>query len=321
MTHEPETAAPITTKGCEEGRAGTAITDSIRVGIDKIQIRIDFSSCNAPEYLQVQQWARSVRHMEFGRKGRVWTKPGRSQTNVNQRLNGGGNLFVLFGKHRGEFRAWFGFNPNKVVMWELEGHLNMMLEKGILTLIERGIVTHCEFAIDVPNEQMDHLVFLSRTHRQQDLTWLDRGGLYVGSRHHGELYFHIYDKRKELREVKGEEVGHPLLRIEARISGNRRFHFRELLELASPFTCLLVIEVGRVIQLHNEELLGDVLSIQGQPCEIQYQLGSLTGSRKKWVLERLSNYEVAWWKPGMLWKRLEESLAWMVEGVRYGGWA
>lgn len=311
-------AMPLVTikGGLGDGFEGVC-SELIRVGIDKIKIRVDFTSSRAPEYIQIQEWARSVRDNEFGNKHFVWSKPGRSQTYVSQVLDGGGTLFILFGRHRGEFRAWFEFNPNKVVIAELEGRLCTMLEKGLHSLVERGVVTYCEFAIDVPNAQIEDYVFLSRTHRQQDLGWIGNGSIYIGSRRHGELYFNIYDKQKQLREVEEKVVDDPLLRIEARISGKRRFPLHDILALPSPFSNLLVMRCSDVEHFIADGLLGDHLCVPGTPHEIQYQLSSLTGPHRKPITDRLSEIEVGWWSPDLLWDRLWASLGWLQEGMGY----
>ncbi|MFP7722323.1 replication initiation factor domain-containing protein [Lysobacter sp. A3-1-A15] len=238
---------------------------------------------------------------------------------MSQGLDGGGTLFILFGRHRGEFRAWFEFNPNKVVIAELEGRLCTMLENGMYSLVERGIVTYSEFAIDVPNAQIEDYVFLSRSHRQQDLGWINNGGIYIGSRRHGELHFHIYDKQRQLREAENTVVENSWLRVEARISGKRRFPLRSVLQLPSPFLNLLVLRRSCVEQVIADGLLGNIISAQGMPHEIQCQMSCLNGQQKKSVLHRLSEFEVDWWGPDLLWGRLEASLGWLHEGMSYSG--
>lgn len=317
MTVGLSEASPVTTKGGVEDGSEAACSEQIRVGVDKIKIRVDFTSSNAAEYIQIQEWARSVFQNEFDKKHSVWSKPGRSQTSVSQELDGGGTLFILYGRHRGQFRAWFEFNPNKVEIAELEGRLSTMLEKGMYSLVERGIVAYCEFAIDVPDAQIEDYVFLSRTHRQQGLDWIDRGSVYIGSRSHGELYFCIYDKKRQLLKKDGIVVDHPLLRIEARISGKRRFPLRDILMEPSPFSSLLVLRRSDVEQFIADGFLGDVLAVDGMPHELQYQLAGLQGPHKKPIIDRLSKIEVAWWEPELLWGRLPASLDWLLEGVSY----
>lgn len=321
MTVELGMPPPITIKGEGNDESEDVFKKLIRIGIDKIRIRMDFASSKDAEYVQIREWAKSVRRNEFGNKHSVWSKLGISQTCVSQRLDGGGTLFIRYGKHRGRFRAWFEFNPSKVVIAELEGRICTMLEKGMYSLFERGIVTYCEFAIDVPGAQIEDFVFLSRTHRQQDLGWIGNGGIYIGSRKHGELYFHIYDKQRQLREAENTEVVDSWLRIEARLSGKRRFPLCTILQLPSPFSSLLVLRRSCVEQFIDDGLLGDLFAVNGDPHEIQYQVSFLDGQKKKIVIDRLNNSEVEWWRPDVLWGRLRESLGWMAEGVSYSGWA
>jgi len=318
VTAQPDTALPITIKGSESKGQEEPCSELIRVGIDKIQIRIDFSGCKAPEYNQVQEWARSVFANEFGKKHSVWTYSQSSLTNVSQELEGGGTLFMRYGRHRGEFRAWFEFNPNKVMIVELAGRVNTMLEKGIYSLLERGTVTYCEFAMDVPNAQIEDYIFLSRTHHRYDFTWTDRGSIDIGSRKFGDLYFHIYDKRRQLKEVEKKALDRPRLRIEARISGKRKFPLFALLELQNPFSTLLVLRKDGVAKISEGAPIGSV-AFAGAPHEAQLELSKLVSKEKKSAIELLSKFEVGWWKPDVPWKRLEESLDWLTEGVACSG--
>lgn len=318
MTANLGLTSPVTIKGgIGDGPEG-GCSEQIGVRIDKIQIRLDFTSWKAPEYIQIMDWARSVREHEFGNKHRVWRVPGIPQTCVSQELDGGGTLFIRFGNHRGDFKAWIEFNPNKVDIAEVSGHLLTMLENGMCSLVTRGVVAYCEFAIDVPNAKIEDYVFISRTHRQQNLGWIDQGTIYIGSLSHGELSFCIYDKQKQLREAEGKVVDHPLLRIEARISGKRRFPLNDILKEPSPFSSLLVMRRGELEQFIADGFLGDVLSVSGAPHELQYQLKGLQERRhKKPIIDRLSEIEVEWWKPYLLWGRLEASLGWLQEGLSY----
>lgn len=316
MIAVPAEAPLITVKG---GSGGDGISEElIRIRVDKMQVRMDFKSAKDPEYIQIQEWARSVFDNEFGNKHGVWSKPGTSLTKVSQALDEGGTLYVMYGKLKGEFRGWFEFNPGKVSMAELEGRLSIILDRGFYSLLERGIVSYCEFAVDILHAKFDDYLFLSRTHHNYDLGWIDKGTLYIGSREHGELSFIVYDKQKQLSDVEGEEVGHPWLRIEARLRGDRRFPFMDILTLPDPFANLLVLRRSCVVQAIEDGLLDDIFSIKGAPHEVQYQLACLAGPTRKAVADRLSEYQPSWWHPG-LWKRLEDSLHWLAEGLAYEG--
>lgn len=282
-----------------------------RVGVDKIKVGLAFphmkdQSHPAAElehdtFAGIAQWVDSVGRHEFedigGGAGSIKRyQPPAAMTAANQPLVGGGNLYVRYGRHRGAFRAWVEFNPDKAHLGELAFHFNLMLPQGFETLALWGYVYYCELFIDIYGVSFDQHCFLDPRLQTGCDSYYDQGTIYLGSRQ-GARSLTIYDKRRE-RANAGELSGVERLRIETKLRGSHS-RIGELVDLPNPFLRLLVAErqqlmasVGPAAKRMAWYLNQDV------PISTTYaQFDSL---QRKQAVADLAAMTPPWWRPAEL---------------------
>ncbi len=276
------------------------------VEVDKIRVAVYFEHA-IDEYERFPAYKWSVVNGDFDKKGILHkSHPSSAFTSVSQPLTGGGCLFIRYGYSHKMFKAIFEFNPNHVQMSELHGHLNLLLHHGYWSLLKRGIVTECEFAVDIKDAKFHDYLFLDRKIRSGSSGFRMVGSDYVGS-HRSNRNFLAYDKRKELLDHKKYELGHDKLRIEARIRGAYRFPLKEIAGFASPFNSLLVI--NRYAFAASAVPIVSKLREQLQHNDSCLQLAylGLSPKHRLQAFAALSAMKPIWWQPETIWANFPQS--------------
>lgn len=154
---------------------------------------------------------------------------------------------------------------------------------------EKCVVSHAEFFVDVPNENLVGLALIDEARRT---TTKHMGTTYNGRRN-SPLVATMYDKAKE-QKMDGQ-----LVRIEARIN-RRDIHFHDLVEhdLFNPLSTLLVVDV---IQLQLVANMSGNIQLANQIREFGLYESVKNKYARKEILARLKENAVPWWQPELFW--------------------
>ncbi|MEP6632740.1 MAG: hypothetical protein ABJA62_00880 [Luteimonas sp.] len=278
----------------------------ISIKVDKIQVALYFEY-SLDEYLRFPAYKFDVLHGNFGKKGVVHkAHPSSAFTAMSQPLENGGCLFIRYGYSHKRFKAFLEFNPNHIDMFELRGHLTLLLHHGYDSLLERGIVTYCEFAADVKDAKLQDYLYLDAKLRCGSSLRRFIGSDYVGSERSNRSFL-AYDKRKELLDHKKDNLTYDLLRIEARLRGAKYFPLKDISAVESPFDSFHVIDRA----VFESSDLPALSALREQlPCFdgcLQLAYASLSPKLKQQARCSLKSMQPNWWKPKDIWKTLPNS--------------
>jgi hypothetical protein len=285
----------------------------MRVSVDKIKITTYFKGATQ-EYLQFIAHKWSVLHKDFGSGGVVHkSHPLSSLTTHHQKLSAGGTLLVRHGRSHGKHFGTVEFNPGKCSMSELCGHFDLLFNNGYASLLERGIVTYCEFAIDVDHVLFGDYMYLDRRLATGFSGYNALGTEYLGSSR-SPRHLIAYDKRKQLLDKSKVDLGYNKLRIEAKVSGANRFPFNELSCVENPFASLLVLRRDK-FQKCNADLIKQLRhSMEVFDDSLQRAYASLAPKQKGQVATLLEPMMPCWWQPKSIWPKLHQNLGWTIPG-------
>ena len=184
------------------------------------------------------------------------------------------------------------FNPSKLTsdnFAELSGHLSVMFYDHYEELYAKAVVSHAEFSVDVPGEELSNLILVDNTYRPMTKC---QGSTYFGkqARKHVSV---MYDKGQQLK-LDGK-----LVRIEARLN-DRTIGFPSIVEqdLANPLSNLLVLDVNRlqsVAQKTKMPYLAERISQVG----LFEAVANKPLRNKVWTC--LQEHAVPWWQPDAFW--------------------
>ncbi len=278
----------------------------VSIKVDKIQVALYFEH-SLDEYLRFPAYKFDVLHGYLGKKGVVHkVHPSSAFTAMSQPLENGGCLFIRYGYSHKIFKAFLEFNPNHIDMFELRGHLTLLLHHGYDSLLERGIVTYCEFAADVKDAKFQDYLYLDAKLRSGSSFLRFNGSDYVGSERSNRSFL-AYDKRKELLDHKKENLAYDLLRIEARLRGSKHFPLKDISAVDSPFGSCHVIDRSTFEMSSTPAIsaLRDQLPYNDGCLQLAY--ASLNSKLRQQARCELKSMQPHWWKPKDIWKTLPDS--------------
>lgn len=283
-----------------------AVMKQISLNVDKIQVAIYYEHI-MDEYMQLPAYKYSVINGDFSRKGKVHTPhPSSSFTALNQPLLGGGSLFIRYGYSHKIFKAFYEFNPNLVDMYELSGHFDLLLNFGYQSLKRRGVVTYCEFAVDVKDVLFQDYLYLDSKLRWGTSVFRNMGSDYIGSERSSRRVI-AYDKSKERLDRKKAVLPYDLLRIEAQLRDKKRFPLQDIAAVDSPFDTFYVIDRTAF----ESSTLPALLALREQLAYnngcLQLAFASLSSELKKQARSELSSMQPNWWQPTDIWATLPGS--------------
>lgn len=217
-------------------------------------------------------------------------------------LSGGSLLCTFtFGYCHGNGVMNFEFNPSKLgeqKLAELFGWIDVFFYNGYQELYTKGVVSHAEFFVDVPDEDLSGLVLIDEGRRAYTLY---EGTTYLGRRK-SELSVAMYDKAKELEQTTDGK----LVRVEARLC-DRDIRFQDLVEndLFNPFGNSMVVNVTKLKfiaqEFNKSQFVNHIkeLGLSGSGINVH--------TRKK-MLAKLKENTVDWWQPETFWAAHREML-------------
>ena len=281
----------------------------VRVLVDRMHVGMVFEDKDDANLVATREWVRSVFHKDFDKPGKVWSSSkGYSLTNASQPLSYG-DLFVRYGYHTKKLRAWYQFNPDKVDLVELGVHFNLMLSNGFKTLYSTGIATKTEIAIDIDGASYKNYCFIDTVLRTSDCRFQTAGTLYVGSEF-GNRSVICYDKRKEMLETTGEDIGHERLRIETQLRGANKFPLSAIAGVENPFRPIVMIDRKKLAS--SPMSAAAVFRKRLQICQdAQAAFSTLSKSERTATRIALLQLQPSYWNPDKIWKEFPESLHWV----------
>jgi hypothetical protein len=135
-------------------------------------------------------------------------------------------------------------NPSKLgydgMLW-LHQVLSPVMPGGWVYVLEKATVSRVDFAVDLPNCELDDFVCLSARYSRY-CTFTNKSefeSLYLGSKKGTQ--FNLYRKDKEVLKKGGEWDGPPAVRVEARVKP-KSFALKNLFDLPNPFAKLTIAQ-------------------------------------------------------------------------------
>lgn len=295
-----------------------------RVGIDKVIISLVFKDASAPFYknfIGMMKWASQTRKnvgtVVNGKKYQYRVgKPPRAWTAASRPLFCGGDLQVRYGAHMGAKRGWVRTNGSNGDPGEQHSHYRQLFTDGFDTLYTNGRVTYYEGFIDVVGADFNDYLYLDPMLRTWSDKKLRKGTVYIG-RKMSPRSFAIYDKGKQLREKSSIELGHPLLRLEARLRGAAGFPASVLHSVPDPFQSLAVIDKTALRASAHPSAI-KLCSLVDTGISAQAAFRKLRKKERLQFRQLLPALAPSWWNSPTMWKAYEQGVAW-IDTLRHAG--
>jgi hypothetical protein len=198
----------------------------------------------------------------------------------------------------------FEFNVAKLSPegWE-ELHLifTPIFEDGYKTAYENLRVNYLEIAVDFQNVEFSKIYIIDNKTKEFNDNYKMKGSLYYGTKKSKRSLI-IYDKAKQLKDVKNEILGHPLLRIESRLRLSQ-IKLKDLANIKNPFLPLRIFDINKQHSLLSTPLWKAYQKrIQLEGLDAQSAYLSFKPIERQ-ALENpihLSRHE--WWEPKKAWE-------------------
>ena len=190
-------------------------------------------------------------------------------------------------------------NPSKMnpKQWKefistIDGFFNL----GYKELYTKAVVSHAEFFIDVPDEDLSGLVLIDNSRRN---TSTYKTTTYQGKRG-SPLVATMYDKAEQ-QKIEGN-----LVRVEARINRND-IRFQDLVEndLFNPLSNSLVVNVTKLKSIAQEFNKSQFVN---HIKEFGLSSSGINKYTRKKMLARLKENTTSWWQPELFWATHREML-------------
>ena len=217
--------------------------NSINVSIDKLCVGYDYNKFpdSGDEYHQIWELNNSVKKKEV--KGSQWPHKKHSLTTIHLPISGG-SVVIRHGYSQKSFRTWITFNPSKMndqSLFELGCHLNNLFHHGWSSLLSRASLNRIDVAIDFEGISYGNYFYVDSKLRKGFPAYMKKGTTYVGKKK-STREICAYDKRKELLDKQKIEIGHELLRIEARVCYPSKYRLHDICEIKNPFDFFMVAD-------------------------------------------------------------------------------
>lgn len=285
------------------------------VSIDKLCIRYayDGSSPQAKsEFKQLQQFKESVQDGSLGAVGKTWYSKKAAITSMALPLASGAKLFVRYGYVHKRTWSWIGFNPSRLSEEDkcrVSACMDLLFTHGTATLWGQGCITRVDIAVDAKQVTFEDCLFLDRRLRTSQHQYDVAGSTYLGSKD-GQKTILAYDKAKERWDKAKASVGHPWLRVEARLFKPMAMH--DMFDIGNPFATLLVVDRDALLAI-DCKMLDPIRArvAHGEPLDRVYWEFPSLARNEIWGL--LQNVRASWWDPKAIWQEYETALAWAPE--------
>lgn len=285
--------------------------NSINVAIDKLCVRYDYNKFkdSEAEYHQMWELIDSINKKEV--KGSQWPHKKHSFTTIHLPLSDG-SLVIRYGYSQKSFRTWITFNPSKMSeqsFAELSGYLNTLFHNGWETLLQRASLNRVDVAIDFEGISYGNYFYVDSKLRKGHSAYMKNGTTYAGEKK-STRQICAYDKRKELLEEQKIEIGHELLRIEARVFYPSKYRLYDIYDIENPFDSFMVADrflASNMKYTPMKKLLERMDA--GVSANQAYWENPLF--RRKILCGQLGKVSPGWWLPDEIWKQYPSSLGWM----------
>ena len=207
---------------------------------------------------------------------------------------------VVAGHYFGNPVVSYSFNPNKLTeagLIELDALLSLTLPHGYASLYTEGVVSHCEFFIDVEGVHYGGLALLDKGKRKVTSF---KGSTYNGTRQSLTVGV-MYNKAGELK------TDAYCTRFEFRI---KRHHttLQQLVESTTfnPLSPFLVVPTNAINSVAKHWKYNPNLATQ---IEMYGLSGGIKNSTaRKSITKQLAEHIVPWWEPETIWAGFKETM-------------
>ena len=285
--------------------------NSINVSIDKLCVGYDYNKFpdSGDEYHQIWELNNSVKKKEV--KGSQWPHKKHSLTTIHLPLSDG-SVVIRSGYSQKSFRTWITFNPSKMSdqsFAELSGYLKILFYNGWETLLLRASLNRIDVAIDFEGISYGNYFYVDSKLRKGHPSYMKNGTTYAGKKK-STREICAYDKRKELLDKQKIEIGHELLRIEARVCYPSKYRLHDICEIKNPFDSFMIADrflASNLKYVPMKALLERMNA--GVSANQAYWENSL--EKRKILCGQLEKVGPAWWLPDKIWNQYPSSLGWM----------
>lgn len=254
----------------------------------------------------------------FKNKCQVWKNKYTSQVRVY--FEDDNYLFVQASTNHGNLYVAVEFNASNLTneKWErLQLELESFLPDGYFTLFYEGKVSFIEIAVDVKHVKFEETKLIDYKLRTLNELYKEDGTLYLGNEN-GARSFTVYDKAKQLEDVKGIILDHALLRIEARVRPES-LSPQNLQNLENPFTSLFVFNEQSANAAPNKgkvwtHLKNGIFNLGIEPQQAYLSLPK--GSRLA-VHSPLFYSKLDWWDANYVWGLAIEAIKGLQPEIEY----
>ena len=285
--------------------------NSINVSIDKLCVGYDYNKFpdSGNEYHQIWELIDSIKKKEV--KGSQWPHKKHSFTTIHLPISGG-SLVIRHGYSQKSFRTWITFNPSKMSdqsFAELSGYLKMLFFDGWNTLLPRASLNRVDVAIDVEGASYGDYLYVDRRLRKVFSAYINKGTTYLGKKK-STREICAYDKRKEILCSRKVDIGHELLRIEARVCYPSKYGLHNIGGIVNPFGSLMVVDRSSACNLNNALVKALLKRVDaGVPANQAYWENP---KFKREILDgQLGKVRPDWWLPNEIWHQYPSSLSWI----------
>lgn len=285
--------------------------------MDKVVLGYDFSKSlhGKDDYEGICYFVNSTAMDQSFSKSNYWKSKKHAWSYGRFEIEAGVYITISFGYTPTGHRARFQFNGNQLTqkaVCSMEAIMMCCLFSGWHGFLKNTHVTYVEFAYDVVGANFSDFVFLDSRARTSNNNFEGQGSAYRGSRSSGR-HLLAYDKANQLKETKGINLDHPLLRIEARLQPKNRYTLSELPDLPNPFAPTTIVDRQALMSaaLSGPAFIFRSHLSKGIDVQAAYQMATLGGaSAKKEFANGIQQAVPAWWEPAEIWKTVPTTLAW-----------
>lgn len=241
---------------------------------------------------------------EYKGKGHYYWKT-KYSTNIKVNLDKQCDMVIRAGITHSKLYAKFEFNAGKISAegWEYLCCLfELIFDDGYKTAYENFRVDYLEIAADFKGIEFSQVNAIDNRVKEFSDLYKSVGSIYYGSKK-SKRGFIIYDKAKQLKEVKGVHLDHPLLRVECRLRlPNTKL--KDIGEIKNPFIPLRIFDVSKKHPLATGLLWKKFKElIQESGCDAQAAYLSLSPIERQAIDYRVFLCRSYWWDPIKVWEQ------------------
>lgn len=272
----------------------------MEVSIDKVSLICTISDLE--HYKTIIDYMHVYKEDYKGKKKHYWKL--KYCTKVLVKLDSKCDLLMCAGINHGSMYVRFEFNAAKLSPegWEaLHMVFTPIFEDGYKTAYENFRINYLEVAVDFEDVEFGKIYIIDNKTKEFNDNYKMKGSVYYGTKKSKRSLI-IYDKAKQLKDVKGEILGHPLLRIESRLR-LPQIKLKDLATIKNPFLPLRIFDINKQHLISLTPLWNAFQKrIQLEGLDAQSAYLSLKPIERQALDVRIYLLRHEWWDPKKAWE-------------------